>query len=119
MAGKNKKEEPLSEHFSQPLQLADSRWGILSSPIGHWPHFPDFSSHPANRNLCPAGICLFGHFSALCNTFSELPRRYPVTIGYFPPVLLYVYAMPSDCCNSLQEYFTAAIGKNMAISFHS
>jgi hypothetical protein len=35
-------------------------------PIGSWPHFLDFSSHPA-ENICPTDTSLIGYFPMAFN----------------------------------------------------
>jgi hypothetical protein len=82
--------------------------------------FPDFSSHPANRNICPACISVIWAvpMQQLPNTFEKLPRGCLVTFKHFTEAFLYHFCNAKRLSNSLLEHFPAAIGKNLAISCH-
>jgi hypothetical protein len=68
MALQRKKLE-IAMFCQQPLDSS-----ALSS-IGWWPHFLDFLLHPANRNVCPAGICVIWAFpSGFPTPFKNCPE---------------------------------------------
>jgi hypothetical protein len=67
---------------------------------------PDFSSHPANSNLCSAGISvIYLRISQrLYNTLLELPRGYSVTFGHLPAVSYTLLAVSSRCLIALRAF---------------
>jgi hypothetical protein len=72
-----------------------------SSPFGQWLHIPYVSSQPANRDICPAGIRLFQHFSQLSDSLQELPRGYLITFEHLPAASLYVFSITLLLFNSI------------------
>ncbi len=87
------------------------------SRIGWQPLSPDFSSYPANRNICTADQCSLGISQQLSNTLQKVARGYTITIGHFPSAFLYTFIL-SEMATALKSICQRLLAKTAQFISH-